>query len=94
MAMGAIQRLQFLGFSVPEDVTVVGFDDIPGADYFNPPLTTIRQPAHKLGATATLLLFDMIGKKEGALERFKPLVFQPELVIRASAAPPKEAGTY
>lgn len=91
MAMGVVQRLQSLGYNVPEDITVVGFDDIPGAEYFNPPLTTVRQPAHKLGATATLLLFDLINNKDMVAEGFVPMIFQPELVIRSSAAPPKKA---
>ncbi len=87
MAMGAIRRMQAEGLSVPNDITVVGFDDIPGADYFNPPLTTVRQPAQQMGSTAANLLFELIDAqydKESA-----PVLFQPELVIRASSAPPK-----
>lgn len=88
MAMGVIQRLQADGLHVPNDITVVGFDDIPGVEYFNPPLTTVRQHAHLLGATAARRLFDLIDDKEGRRE-LEPIILQPELVIRASAAPPK-----
>jgi DNA-binding LacI/PurR family transcriptional regulator len=87
MAMGVIQRLQAEGLSVPGDIAVVGFDDIPGAEYFSPPLTTVRQPAHKMGATAANLLFDVIDGKHDP--EFPPVIFDPELVIRASAAAPK-----
>jgi DNA-binding LacI/PurR family transcriptional regulator len=88
MAMGVIQRLHADGLRVPEDITVVGFDDIPGAEYFNPPLTTVRQHAHLLGATAAKMLFDLIDNRDSRGE-LDPIVLQPELVIRASAAPPK-----
>jgi DNA-binding LacI/PurR family transcriptional regulator len=88
MAMGVIQRLQAIGLHVPDDITVVGFDDIPGAEYFNPPLTTVRQHAHRLGATAARMLFDLIDNRDGQGER-EPIIIQPELVIRGSAAPPK-----
>jgi LacI family repressor for deo operon, udp, cdd, tsx, nupC, and nupG len=87
MAMGVIQHLHAEGLSVPGDITVVGFDDIPGAEYNNPPLTTVRQPANAMGSTAANMLFDLIDAK--CEQEFAPVIFQPELVIRASAAVPK-----
>ncbi|MFZ5897048.1 MAG: SpoIIE family protein phosphatase [Myxococcota bacterium] len=52
MALGAVYELQRRGFRVPEDVAVVGFDDVEAASFLRPPLTTIRQPTRKLGVTA------------------------------------------
>ncbi len=87
MAMGAIQRVQAEGLAVPGDITVVGFDDIPGVDYFIPPLTTVRQPGQQMGATAANMLFDLIDSRYD--RDLAPVIVRPELVIRASAAPPK-----
>lgn len=81
MAMGAIRALREAGISVPEDVAVVGFDDIPASAYFNPPLTTVRQPMSKMGAMACRLLLQLI-KGEEILER--KVILQTKLVIRAS----------
>jgi len=89
MAMGVIQRLIAEGLRVPDDVTVVGFDDIPGAEYFTPPLTTVRQPAHALGASAMQMLFGLMDSKESFEREFPPVIFKPELVIRQSADIPK-----
>jgi len=74
------------GLRVPEDVSVVGFDDIQGAAYFNPSLTTIRQPMQQMGVTAARILLQRIR----GLETFPDSVFVlPELVIRESTCPPK-----
>jgi DNA-binding LacI/PurR family transcriptional regulator len=90
MAMGVIQRLQAEGLDVPRDVTVVGFDDIPGAAYFAPPLTTVRQPAHQLGESAIRMLFQWIDRKDRqSPPRFDPLIYPLEVVIRESAVAPQ-----
>jgi DNA-binding LacI/PurR family transcriptional regulator len=90
MAMGAIQRARSLNLHVPEQLSVVGFDDIPGAQFFNPPLTTVRQPAHEIGTRAAELLFDLIeGDKQPQLayyQSFSPVIFPTEFVIRHSTA--------
>jgi DNA-binding LacI/PurR family transcriptional regulator len=52
VAIGAMQAIHNAGKKIPEDIAVVGFDDIPMAEYLDPPLTTIRLPAYKLGWTA------------------------------------------
>ncbi|MNE92780.1 HTH-type transcriptional repressor CytR [compost metagenome] len=52
------------GYSVPDDISVIGFDDIQLAEYINPPLTTIRQPMHESGSLAGHLLFQMLNDQE------------------------------
>lgn len=81
MAMGAIKRGREMGLAVPDDLSVVGFDDIPAAALADPPLTTVRQPALEMGATAARLLFDLIdGRPVDADEVMLPT----ELIVRAS----------
>lgn len=82
MAMGAIQFLQAKGLRVPEDVAVVGFDDIPAAADFNPPLTTVRQPSREIGQVAARLLFARINGE--AIDE-KQIILESELVIRKSS---------
>jgi len=89
-AIGAIRAIMDHGLRVPEDISVVGFDDIEGASYHNPSLTTIRQPLRRMGAVAARILLQRIR----GLETF-PLVGQilPELVIRESTGPPSPRRT-
>jgi len=81
-SIGVIKVLREKGLSVPEDVSVVGYDDLPIASFFDPPLTTIRQPTYKVGAYAMRNLEKIIRGEE---VQQKSKVFLPELVIRASA---------
>jgi DNA-binding LacI/PurR family transcriptional regulator len=60
MAIGAIHALRERGQAVPEDVAMVGYDDIPGAAFCHPPLTTMRQPMREVGARAAQLLIELI----------------------------------
>ena len=61
IALGAIRRLREVGLRVPEDVSVVGYDDLPVADYVEPALTTVHQPMREVGALAVGLLLDQLG---------------------------------
>jgi LacI family transcriptional regulator len=89
-AVGAIRALRNHGLRVPEDVSVVGFDDFEAAAYYNPSLTTIRQPLREMGhMAARLLLAKIRGEKE--LPPEVPIV--PELIIRESTLPPPSAST-
>lgn len=82
MAIGAIKAVRAAGLRVPQDVAVVGFDDIPLAGVLEPPLTTIRQPIEMLGYTAATLLMDTLDAAEPApLQR---VVLPTELVVRDS----------
>ncbi|MAL17530.1 MAG: hypothetical protein CL670_14930 [Balneola sp.] len=80
-ALGFIKRIQELGYNVPEDVAVVGFDDIDQADYANVPLTTIHQPVEKIGAAAIDTLISRIEGKDADAHR---IIFPPTLVVRDS----------
>jgi LacI family transcriptional regulator len=82
MALGAIRALREAGLRVPEDVSVVGFDDIPEAAYFDPPLTTVRQDFDILGRESIEYLVALIEDANIAVQQ---RVLYPELVIRQSA---------
>jgi len=86
-AMGAIRALMNHKLRVPEDVSVVGFDDIQGALYHNPSLTTIRQPLDQMGKMAAQILLQRV-RGQGALPHDVQVL--PELVIRESTCPPNE----
>jgi DNA-binding LacI/PurR family transcriptional regulator len=85
-AIGAIRALRDAGKRVPEDVSVVGFDDIQSAAYQNPGLTTVRQPLRQMGVAAaeTLLQRITMTKKESYP---KVIVVQPELMVRETTGP-------
>ncbi len=84
MAFGVIQWAREHGLRVSEDLTVVGFDDIPAAKSSFPPLTTVRQPSVTMGHEAIKLLFKLL---EGNTTSSR-VVLNTELVIRASSGPP------
>jgi DNA-binding LacI/PurR family transcriptional regulator len=85
VALGLIRALSEQGRRVPEDVSVVGFDDIPEAAYFLPPLTTVRQDFGELGRRALDALVGLIFDRDAAAPA-DPVV--PQFVVRSSAAPP------
>jgi DNA-binding LacI/PurR family transcriptional regulator len=85
-AIGAIAALREAGLDIPRDVSVVGFDDIQSAAYQNPPLTTVRQPLHKMGEMAAKILLRRIDSSSNSPYE-KLLVLEPELVIRTSSGP-------
>jgi LacI family transcriptional regulator len=85
-AIGAIWAFQEAGLCVPQDISVVGFDDVPLAIFSNPQLTTVRQPLQRMGQIAAKTLIDQIEGKE----KFQAeIVIEPALIVRAStgAAP-------
>lgn len=82
-AVGAIHALREAGFRVPEDVSVVGFDDIQSATFQNPPLTTVRQPLREMGLIAAKTLLRRITAPAKAPYP-KEIVVEPELIVRAS----------
>jgi DNA-binding LacI/PurR family transcriptional regulator len=83
-AIGAIRAFQEAGLAVPTDISVVGFDDIQGAAYNTPSLTTVRQPLVRMGAIAAQTLLERI---EGRADYPAEIAIQPELVVRESTAP-------
>lgn len=82
-AIGAIRALRDAGFEVPENVAVIGFDDIPSAAYNTPSLTTVRQPLRRMGEIAAQTLLDRL---RGTTRARKEVAVEPELVIRESTA--------
>lgn len=87
LAMGAYAAARKRGLSIPEDLALVGYDDIPYAKYFEIPLTTIAQPAYKMGEVACKIILEKI-KAGGGRNRVKSepqhIVFEPQLIIRRS----------
>jgi LacI family transcriptional regulator len=89
-AIGAIWAFREAGLHVPQDISVVGFDDVPLAVFSNPELTTIRQPLQRMGQIAAKTLIDQIEVKAG----FQPeIVIEPELIVRASTGPVRRSLT-
>jgi DNA-binding LacI/PurR family transcriptional regulator len=84
-AMGAIRALRESGMHVPEDVSVVGFDDIQSAAFQNPSLTTVRQPLREMGRAAAEILLKRISHPGSELHAKH--VVEPELVIRETTGP-------
>lgn len=89
MALGLLRSLSEAGRSVPGDISVVGFDDIPEAAYLIPPLTTVRQDFDEVGRRAIRILRSAISD-EPAPER----LIGPELVVRASATAPRTTARH
>ena len=87
-ALSAMTALREAGHKVPEDVSVMGFDDIEFASIVHPPLTTIRQPLHEMGATAAELLIRKFANDESV----RNICVRPELVVRSSTCPPPLTG--
>jgi DNA-binding LacI/PurR family transcriptional regulator len=85
-AIGAMRAFQEAGFQVPEDISVVGFDDISIASFSIPPLTTVRQPLAKMGRIAAQTLLDRIEERASFVQE---IAIEPELVLRSSTAPPR-----
>jgi len=88
-AMGALRALGDRGIRVPQEVSVLGYDDIPTAPYLAPPLTTIAQSKYTLGQMAMQMTRDLIRKETD----IRDIVVKPQLVIRGSCAPPQQGAT-
>jgi LacI family transcriptional regulator len=84
MAVGALRAAIQRGCRVPEDLAVIGYDDIELACFTNPPLTTIAQPKHALGSQAASLLAERIAENSRPSRR---LVIPPVLIVRESTLP-------
>lgn len=87
MAIGAIKEIQKEGLKVPEDISVVGFDDIPLASLISPPLTTVSQPKYQMGREAMILLLRMIEEEKASKSK---IILETKLVVRKSTSKPKK----
>jgi LacI family transcriptional regulator len=83
MAIGAINAAHESGLRVPEDISIVGFDDIPFSNYTNPPLTTVHQPAYEKGVRAAELLINLLETQEIQESVILPM----QMIVRKSTAP-------
>lgn len=80
-AIGAIRALQERGLRVPQDISVMGFDDIPGAAYHSPSLTTIRQPLVQMGRVSAQTLLERIENEKSVVQE---IAIEPLLIVRES----------
>lgn len=87
MAMGAMDAIRSRGLRVPEDVSIIGFDDIPQASMVWPALTTVRQPLEEMGRLATQMLIDQLKNPEKEMGRIE---LPTELIVRDSTLSPKD----
>lgn len=89
IAIGALHAIRSVGLNVPDDVSVVGFDDIYLSLHTNPPLTTVAQPKYRMGRLAMQKIFDLLQGNTSGTEMFTPL--ECPLIVRESTAPCKKA---
>jgi len=85
-AFGLYEAARQRGLRVPQDLSVVGFDDLPVARWVSPPLTTVRQPLAEMGRAAAQMLDDLI---DGVPLRMNRVELSTELIVRESTAPPR-----
>ena len=86
MAMAAMDAVRERGLRVPEDISVVGFDDIPQASLVRPALSTVRQPLEQMGRMAVQMLIEIFRDPAVPPRRIE---LPTELILRDSTAPPK-----
>jgi LacI family transcriptional regulator len=87
MAMGVMDAVRNKGLRVPDDVSVIGFDDIPQASLIRPALTTIRQPLEKMGQVATQMLLELLSQPQKKIGRIE---LPTELIVRDSCQAPRK----
>lgn len=85
MAFGAMEAARELGLRIPNDLSIIGFDDIPQAAHMHPPLSTVRQPLEEMGRSAVHLLFKYITNPQAEIERVE---LATRLIIRESCTAP------
>lgn len=90
MAIGALQAARTLGLRVPEDVSIVGFDNIPMAAHTNPPLTTVAVPTYQMGRVAVQVLCQM---RQGQVAHHGYALLECSMIVRDSSGPPPDNGS-
>lgn len=83
MAIGAIKGVQMMGYRVPEDVSIMGYDDIEMSNLSNPALTTVHQPKYKMGTECLKVLHQCINEGTDSGER-RHITMDNQLIIRDS----------
>lgn len=84
MALGVYDAVAARGLRIPEDISVIGFDDLPEAQYITPGLTTVRQPSTELGAVAVKRLIELSRAEKAGVRSPARMELATELVLRAS----------
>lgn len=87
-AIPILQGLHDLGWRVPEDISLVGYDDLAFAPYLRPGLTTMAQPGYRIGEMGAEILLERLAQPEGSTWQMRHIALQSELVLRCSTAPP------
>ena len=89
LAFGALKALREANLNIPDDISLVGYDDIDYSSFMNPPLTTVSQQAYEIGRQGTEILFEKINKRDENIEwQTHRIVYRPKLVIRQSCKSP------
>ena len=83
MCIGALSAAHQAGVRVPQDISLIGFDDIELAGFTSPALTTIAQPKHRIGVTAVNMVLERI---QGGRVDARQVILQPDLIVRNSTA--------
>jgi DNA-binding LacI/PurR family transcriptional regulator len=83
-ALGAMDAIKESGLSIPDDIAIAGFDDLPVAQYLKPPLTTVRQMVTEVGYKAAEVLISLIRHKKNPSQK-RVITFNTELIVRESA---------
>lgn len=89
-ALGAIKAVRDAGLRVPEDISILGFDDVPGVEQADPPLTTIRVPHFEMGAEAVNMI---MRSAENGFHPVPGITMESKLIVRKSCAPAKTSST-
>lgn len=89
MAYGAVSACAEYGLRIPEDISVVGYDDNPTSNFYNPPITTMRQPLREMGALAAQWVDTKLKNNLFVLPK---KIVRGELIVRKSCAPPRKSG--
>lgn len=82
LALGLMRAFDDAGVRIPDDIAVVGYDDVAGSDFYGPPLTTVRQPFADVGNHAIETLVAVLAGDDPS-----PTSSRPQLVVRASSGP-------
>jgi LacI family transcriptional regulator len=85
IAFGVLQAARKKGIKVPQDISIVGFDNYDQASYQIPPLTTVHQPFYEMGRIAMQLLESIVNDPG---QHSQQVLIEPELIVRSSTAPP------
>jgi LacI family transcriptional regulator len=88
MALGVIDAIRDHGLKIPDDISVIGFDDIPQASLVRPALTTVQQPLEQMGRLATQMLLEILTNTDSKPHRIE---LPTQLMIRDSTAKPKSS---